>query len=214
MKSQKLGKFKCKKCGSQFTRYLSGEKKHKIQYCKRECYWSAQRGVRQSAELIEKRIAPQRGKEKSNKHRLNLSKALLGRVMSDEARQRMSETHKRLGTKPPRNPRKGAEHPFWKGGRCVRAKGYVFVKADRHPNKDTNGYVAEHRLIMERRLGRLLMATEQVHHKNGITGDNRIENLELWTRSHPSGQRVSDKLQWAIDFVATYYANTAPTIHS
>ena len=43
-----------------------------------------------------------------------------------------------------------------------------------------------------------------MHHKNGQRADNRIENLELWSKSQPSGQRVVDKLRWAREIVALY----------
>jgi hypothetical protein len=67
-----------------------------------------------------------------------------------------------------------------------------------------NGYYLEHREVVAQQLGRALLPDENVHHKNGDRADNSLENLELWTTSQPSGQRVEDKLKWAKEFIALY----------
>lgn len=57
--------------------------------------------------------------------------------------------------------------------------------------------IYEHRLVMERVLGRQLLPHETVHHKNGNRTDNRPENLELWASRHPRGQRQADLDIWS-----------------
>ena len=92
----------------------------------------------------------------------------------------------------------------WKGGLRVESGGYLERYVPTHPSARQNGYVKEHRLIMEKQLNRLLLPNENIHHKNGNKLDNSISNLELWSTSQPSGQRVIDKIKWAKEILTIY----------
>ena len=77
---------------------------------------------------------------------------------------------------------KGKDNPAWRGGKR-HSNGYVSIKVSNHPQKQAKGCVLEHRLVMEKYLGRYLDPKEIVHHINGIRGDNRIKNLLLFSSS-------------------------------
>jgi len=83
----------------------------------------------------------------------------------------------------------GEKSHCWKGGKMINGKGYVDIYSRGHPNARGGKYVLEHRLVMEKKIGRYLLPSEHVHHKNGIKTDNRVENLELWSCVHPTGIR-------------------------
>lgn len=81
----------------------------------------------------------------------------------------------------------------WKGGRTVDVKGYVHIYRPEHPHAN-HGYVREHVLVMEEKLGRYLERHERVHHKDGNRSNNNPDNLELWKvkAKDPSGVRAAD----------------------
>lgn len=73
----------------------------------------------------------------------------------------------------------GENAPNWKGGRVKTSGGYIYQHAPSHPFAANKGYVMEHRLAMEKKLGRYLTKEEIVHHKDGNKSNNDISNLEL-----------------------------------
>jgi hypothetical protein len=77
----------------------------------------------------------------------------------------------------------GKKNSTWKGGRSRTRDGYISISMPDHPSASKNGLILEHRVVMESHIGRYLTSQECVHHKNFIKDDNRIENLELMTRS-------------------------------
>lgn len=90
---------------------------------------------------------------------------------------------------------RGPAHPAYRTG--LNSHGYRNFR-------EGGKYKLEHRVVMEELLGRSLLPGESVHHINGVRHDNRPENLELWSTSQPKGQRVEDKVQWALDLLRLY----------
>lgn len=75
----------------------------------------------------------------------------------------------------------GPGNPNWKGGRTIASNGYVLLRIPDHPNADSRGYVYEHRVVAEKKIGRPLRPGEHVHHLNHDKRDNSPENVEVLT---------------------------------
>lgn len=96
-----------------------------------------------------------------------------------------------------KNVPKGKKHYKWKGGRRKR-NGYISILSPNHPFADAHGYVFEHRLIMEKHIGRYLKHWEIIHHINGILTDNRIENLEKTTQKIHGHNHNIGQTRWKL----------------
>lgn len=107
------------------------------------------------------------------------------------------------GPKPPRKGRKGYRRYIGPTAPYKNEDGYVLVWFPEHPNAK-QGSIPLHRLRMSSVLNRPLTEKETVHHINGDRSDNRIDNLELWSSAQPSGQRVQDKINFAIEILSLY----------
>jgi len=103
---------------------------------------------------------------------------------------------------PKKRPKSIGKEPGSTGDWQYDTQGYVRRKIRLHDGRVV--YQLQHRFIMEQRLGRPLRKNENVHHKNGAKDDNRPENLELWVKTQPAGQRVEDLVAWARELIDTY----------
>ena len=93
-------------------------------------------------------------------------------------------------------------NPNWGSGKISGQ--YYVVYLPEHPNSRSDGYISRNRLVMSALLGRPLLDSECVHHKDGNSLNDAPENLELWTRSHPPGMRVEDIINYSLQMLELY----------
>lgn len=94
--------------------------------------------------------------------------------------------------------RRGPDSPSFRTG-------VVLANQDGYLKELVSGkYVLQHRLVMERKLGRTLHSDEYVHHKNGDRTDNRLSNLELKVGAHSKGLATADAVAWAKKILERY----------
>jgi len=113
-------------------------------------------------------------------------------------RSRVKEFLERYGLDRKPLDQSGENNPNWKGGRMVEKGGYVLVFCPDHPNCNRHGYMREHRLVMEQKLGRYLGPKEVVHHIDKNPQNNAIENLKLYdsNRDHLAEELEGQVPNW------------------
>ncbi len=130
-------------------------------------------GKKHTKETKKKMSLARKGKIFSKEHRKNLSKALKGKPGYWENKPRSKETKKKISeTRIKDKVAKGSNHPNWQGGKIKTKFGYILIKKPEHPFCDKRGYVMEHRLVIEKQIGRHLKPQEKCHHL-GEKDDNR-----------------------------------------
>ena len=154
----------CRQCGKEFLVQENQVKLGKGIYCSKECKAKA-RDTRVAL------VCAVCGKQ-FQKNRAYLEKGYLekgfGKYCSRACRNKA---------------RSGEKHYKWNGGIKIGKRGYIYEYRPDHPFANSQGYVPQHRLVMEKLLGRYLVPEEVVHHKNGIVTDNRPENLMLFSNN-------------------------------
>ena len=187
--------FICKECNKPFTMmqsYLTAYRKkfrHDPFYCSTYC---SDTGRRKDADERNKFTCENCNKEFNRKRKTGGRIYREQKYCSHECKVEAQKKH--------------AQHRFEAGlyKKHIKRNGYVWIVVPMLSRNGGTRSIMEHRYVMQQHLGRTLYDHETVHHVNGNRQDNRLENLELFSSRHGPGQRVIDKVQFAIDMLRLY----------
>lgn len=127
-------------------------------------------GCGQTLEDLDKKARPRRF---IAGHSSRIIRYWAGRKFSEQHIQRIKIARERQEIK--------TGSPAFKGGRNIASNGYVRIWHPGHPSESGDGYILEHRLVMEQIIGRHLLPGEVIHHKNHNRSDNDPSNLQLFS---------------------------------
>lgn len=115
------------------------------------------------------------------RNKLGIVGSKSNRRISDRSRDRM------------RKKKKGQESPSWRGGRRTSGGGYIEIHNPNHHRARANGYVFEHIIVAEKKIGRRLLGCECVHHKDGDKKNNSPDNIFVLKRADHSSMHGKEK---------------------
>lgn len=166
----------CKQCDKEFKDYLSNKRK----FCSKECLngWQIGKSIKSKTGdykdclICRKKFYAPKWRQKRNPKYCSFKCS--GFARKDKP---LSMKHKKRIQNAV--PKREKSH-LWKGGKRITWSNYIQIYQPEHPNTDNRGYIREHRLVMEKYLGRYLKSSEVVHHVDGDTKNNNINNLMLF----------------------------------